>query len=118
MTDRWFEDEFEGLVFFSPLRAPFLERCSGTSVLVHLRSAGLGCRVVVSLLAARGLSGPFDLSSSAVCAFLSLSASLVSSRSLLWVVAPPLTSTSSPVLCRCPGDGVCFGTVFVPFAFL
>ena len=64
---------------FSPLRAPFLERCSGTSVLVHLRSAGLGCRVVVSQLAARGLFGPSDLSSSAVCAFLSLSASLVSS---------------------------------------
>ena len=97
MTDRWFEKEFEGLVIFLPLRAPRLERCSGTSVLVHFRSARLGCRVVVSLLAARGLSGPFDLSASAVCVFLSLSASLVSSRSLLLVVAPPLTSTSSPV---------------------
>ena len=118
MTDRWFENEFEGLVIFLHCAHFFLERCSGTSVLVHLRSAGLGCRVVVSLLAARGLSGPFDFSSSAVCAFLSSRASLVSSRSLLWFVAPPLTSTSSPVPCRCPGDGVCFGTVFVPYAFL
>ena len=118
MTDRWFENEFEGLVFFLHCAHLFWSHVLGHSVLVHLRSAGLGCRVVVSLLAARGLSGPFDLSSSTVCAFLSLSASLVSSRSLLWVVAPPLTSTSSPVPCRCPGDGVCFGTVFVPFAFL
>ena len=64
----------EGAVNLKP-RVEQTWQQSFRSVLVHLRSAGLACRVLVSLLAARGLS----TSSSAVCAFfvLCLSSSLV-----------------------------------------